>query len=67
MSSGAVGAYEEMRCARLGFPRALQVSRRHQGKCRFETPTLPQRAVSVVSILCRTALLTDYTRTQRDV
>jgi len=39
-----------MRCAHLGFPRALQVSRSHQGKCRFETPALPQRPVIVTSI-----------------
>jgi hypothetical protein len=32
-----------MRCARLGFPRALQIFGSHQGKCRFETPALPQR------------------------
>ena len=53
-SSCTVGAYEEMRCARLGFPRALQVSGSHQGKCRFETPALLQRPVTVISIFCVT-------------
>jgi len=54
--SRTVGAYEEMRCAHLGFPRALQVSGSHQGKCRFETPALPQRPATVTSILCGVTL-----------
>jgi hypothetical protein len=49
-SPRTVGAYEEMRCAHLGFPRALQVSGSHQGKCRFETPALPQRPVAAMTI-----------------
>ena len=60
-SSRTAGAYEEMRCAHLGFPRALQVSRCHQGKCRFETPALPQRPVTAFSILCDTAFTHTHT------
>jgi hypothetical protein len=33
---------EVMRCAYLGFPRALRASGSRQGKCRFETPALLQ-------------------------